>query len=239
MKHDIEDAVIKGESITMVEQPLPKVAICVPSGDMVHAAFCASLTNLAYTCGPHRGMQAVPLAQVYVQGSLIVRNRNKCIEEAQKAGVDYVLFLDSDMTFPPVTLRRLLSHEKDIVGCTYVMREPPHQLLGVVPQDAQLTSDRIHEVIALPAGVLLIKLSVFEGMEKPYFRTPVSALTGDIQGEDYYFCEQAVKLGHKIWLDVALSTQIGHIGRTTHTIEVQQAPQAANQEAVHGQAAIH
>jgi hypothetical protein len=217
---------------------LPKVAICVPSGDTVCKGFAMALAALSYTCGPHHDQPAIPIALVGTEGSLIVRNRCESIAQAQALGCDYVLFLDSDMQFPPVTLRRLLAHGKEIVGATYVQREPPHRLLGKFLPDTMLTSDRLHEVEALPAGCLLIKLSVFDGMAKPYFRTEAHEEQGDdpawFEGEDYYFCRIARERGHELWLDVGLSMQLGHIGRFVNTIATQRAEQP--EEASHGQA---
>lgn len=238
--HDHPKDSLVGKAVAPKPDALPRVAICVPSGDMVCKGFAMSLAAMTYMCGPHQDQQAVPIAIVGTEGSLIIRNRNEAIAQAQQLKVDYVLFLDSDMIFPPGTLRRLLAHGKDVVGATYVQREPPHRLLGKWAPDAQLTSDTIHEVEALPGGCLLIKLSVFDGMTKPYFRTPAHEATEDtpewIQGEDYYFCEQARALGHQVWLDVGLSLNLGHIGRQVNTIDVQ--PQmAANEEGADGQAA--
>lgn len=215
----------------------PKVAICVPSGDTVCKGFAMALAAMTYVCGPREEALSIPIALVGVEGSLIVRNRCEAVAQAQALQVDYLLFLDSDMQFPPATLRRLLSHEKDIVGATYVQRDPPHLLLGQWMPDTLLTSDRLHEVLALPAGCLLIKLSVFEGMAMPYFRTPAFEADGDapahIQGEDYYFCQVARERGHQIWLDVALSSQIGHIGKTVSKIGMKRTDQP--QEAPDGQ----
>jgi hypothetical protein len=222
---------------------MPRVAICCPSGDMVHKGFAMSLFAMGIYSSGFGDMVQIPMAGIGIEGSLIARNRNQAIAQAQKLGVDYALFLDSDMKFPMGTLRRLLGHKKDVTGGTYIQRDEPHRLLGKWPDGTQLTSDRIHEVDALPGGCLLIKMSVFEGMTKPYFRTPAFEASDDdpewIQGEDYYFCEQAKRLGYSIWLDVALSMELGHIGCKVNTIAVQQAPNAANEttEANHGQAA--
>lgn len=235
----------KGEPMKQVE--MPKVAICVASGDMVHTEFAACMYQMGVLNGAANGLPFIPTAYLGVQGSLVVRNRNECIEQAQKLGVDYVLFLDSDMVFPGWTLRRLLSHEKDIVGGTYLQRNPPHNMLGIWAEGTVLTNDRIHAIDALPAGCLLIKLSVFDKMAKPYFRTP--AYEADehgparIQGEDYYFCEQAAKLGHQIWLDVVLTFELGHMGKNMVKPQIQ--PQmmvdavANHAEVSDGQAAIH
>lgn len=232
----------------MKQVSMPKVAICVPSGDTVHKGFAMALAALTYTSAQQGDAPGIPLALVGTEGSLIVRNRNEAIAQAQKLGVDYALFLDTDVIFPYYTLRRLLDHGKDIVGATYVQREEPHRLLGIWPDGTLLTSDRIHEVNALPGGCILIKMSVFDKMTRPYYRTPAFEADGDvephIQGEDYYFCEQAQEAGVAVWLDVSLSMRLQHIGRKLNTIAVQQqtppAPLDPNQlvEADDGQAAV-
>lgn len=210
---------------------MPKVAICIPSGDTVHKGFSMCLAALTYMCGEHPEIDGrprlpgIPLALIGTEGSLIVRNRNASIDHARTLGVDYVLFLDSDMQFPNWTLRRLLSHGKDIVGGTYLQREEPHNMLGLWPDGTVLSSDRIHSVTAIPGGCVLIKLSVFDKMVKPYYRTPAFEADADgearIQGEDYYFCEQAAKAGYEIWLDPVLTLELGHIGRQVVRMNVQ------------------
>ena len=225
----------------LLPQAMPKVAICVPSGDHVHKQFAMSLAAMTYTCGPMQGFPAVPIALVGVEGSLIVRNRNQAVEEAHKLGVDYLLFLDSDMQFPPATLRRLLGHEKDVVGATYVTREEPMRMLGKVFEGSVITTDKLNEVEALPGGCLLIKMHVFKDMVKPYFRTPAIEADGEtpawIQGEDYYFCEQARRQGFTIWLDAELSVALGHIGIRVNKIPVMQVEVPQPQEQADGQAA--
>ena len=217
--------------------PMPKVAVCVPSGDMVHKGFAMCLFALGYMSAQHGDMPGIPCAIVGTEGSLVVRNRNESVRHARELGVDYLLFLDSDMTFPNWTLRRLLSHEKDIVGATYLQRDPPHRLLGVWDQGLQLTTDRLHKVDALPAGCLLIKMSVFDSMVEPFFRTPAFEATADtpahIQGEDYYFCQQAGLAGIDVWLDAALTMELGHVGKQLVKIQAQpEVPEvAANEQA--------
>lgn len=222
--------------------PAKRVAICVPSGDMVHSDFAMSLAALTYVSGPQTGMPAIPIALANVKGSLVVNNRNKLVEEARILDVSHVLFLDSDMLLHPYALRRLLSHDKDIVGATYIQREEPHRLLGKMPDgglihDALVAGYRVNtaelqEVSALPGGCLLIKMSVFDGMSKPYFQTPAHVEadgTPWIEGEDYFFCRQAKAAGHSIWLDWGLSVNLAHLGTTKNIIplRVEQEQQSA------------
>ena len=222
-----------------------KVAICVPSGDMVHADFAMALAAMAYRCSAFvqdgRQFTAIPIAMVNTKGSLIVNNRNKLVEEARTLGVDYILFIDSDVVVHPFTLRRLLEHDKDIVGATYIQREEPHRLLGKAidgrPLDeaihgVELDTTSLMEVGALPAGCLLVKMSVFDDMRTPYFQTPVQhAADGTpwIEGEDYFFCRMARTHGVDIYLDWATSFALGHVGQRVNTIPTMQVePEPAN-----------
>ena len=84
--------------------------------------------------------------------------------------MDYLFFIDSDIVLHPHTLRRLLAHDKDIVGGTYVQRVEPHALLGKdvhgVPfasnPEVQIQPGALLEVSALPTGCLLVSMAVFD-----------------------------------------------------------------------------
>lgn len=216
---------------------MKKVAICFPSGDMVHADFACALAALTYRCGPFmqdgKKHEPIGLAVMNIKGSLVVNNRNKAVDEARNLGVDYLFFVDSDIVLHPWTLRRLMELDKDIVGATYVQREEPHMLLGKsvegrflaeMFQNEPVTTAEPMEVGALPAGCLLIKMSVFDSLQKPYFRTQARDTHGEpwIEGEDFYFCRTARDAGHQVWLDLATSFAIGHIGQRVNTIQTSQ-----------------
>lgn len=219
----------------MTHQDLPKVAVCIPSFDHVHTGFAMALA----------AMCAVPCARLALinhRSSLIHKSRDALVEEALKFVPDYVLFLDSDLKFPPWVLARLLEHEKDVVGASYIRRTPPHELLVKPLPGApkRVVSSGLHEVALLPTGCLLIKADVFAAMRRPWFRSPSleegdatpavfrDYITDDLRpatiGEDTYFCAVARSLGYKLWLDVDLTHDIGHIGErvfspVTHTTQ--------------------
>lgn len=227
-----------------------RVAICVPSGDMIHADFAMSLAALTYRAGPFimgdQKFPAIQIAIVNTKGSLVVNNRNRLVKEAQGLGVEYVLFLDSDVIVPPWALRRLLDHDKDIVGATYIQREEPHRLLGKaldgrmldeVVRDTQIDGETLMEVSALPGGCLLIKTSIFDELSKPYFQTPAHEATAAhpewIEGEDYFFCRKAREKGHSVWLDWGLSFSLGHIGQRVNSIPTVKFDQEPSNAIVH------
>jgi hypothetical protein len=187
---------------------LPKVAVCFPSADMVHASFALSLAGLCQTLPPAR------TTIVNAKSSIVAMARNNAVERAQAFGADYVLFLDSDMTFPKDTLQRLLKHGKDIVGAVYTKRLPPYTLLGdALPAEHADEPPILAEMIRLPTGCMLIAMRVFAALPKPYFRFGIDGERGTILGEDYAFCDDVRKAGFAIWADLQLSLEIGHIGQ--------------------------
>lgn len=196
----------------MDSPPLPRVAIAVPSGDMVHADFAMAYAQL---CVASAGL---PLQLITVKSSIVAQARNNGVELARNFGADYIFFLDSDMLFPSTALFRLLLHRKDIVGATYTKRVAPFGILGtqLTEQPAVLSGDLL-EMQRIPTGCLLIKMDVFEKLSKPYFRFEVDA-DGAIVGEDYVFCDRAREAGFRIWCDAVMSREIGHIGQAVHRL---------------------
>jgi hypothetical protein len=195
-----------------MDSPLPRVAIAVPSGDMVHADFAMAYAQL---CMASAGLQ---LQLITVKSSIVAQARNNGVEIAKKFRADFLLFLDSDMLFPPTALFRLLLHRKDIVGATYTKRVAPYEVLGTeIAEQPTVTSGDLLEMQRIPTGCLLINMGVFEKLAMPYFRFETDA-NGAIVGEDYVFCDRAREAGFRIWCDAVMSREIGHIGQTVHRL---------------------
>jgi len=192
---------------------LPKVAICFPSGDMVHADFALALAGLCNSTPPLE----TPI--VNNKSSIVAAARNDGVRRAKEMGCDHMLFLDSDMVFPRDTLHRLLLHRKDIVGATYTKRAPPFSLLGTALEERPTSDARgLTEMRRIPTGCLLIRLAVFDALSEPYFRFVTDESAGTIVGEDYVFCDRARAAGFRIWCDGALSLEIGHVGQRVYRI---------------------
>lgn len=193
----------------------PHVAIGLPSGDMIHKNHALSLAAMAYSFG-------MKLTLLDSRSSIITNARNECVKQAQLQKADYLFFIDSDVCFPNHSLVRLLSHKLDIVGATYHRRVPPFDVLGrTLTEGPTEAKSGLLEMAGMPTGLLLIKMSVFDAMKRPYFRLihteESEALPeGDTLGEDYYFCNEARKLGFKLHCDIDLSYQVGHVGQWVH-----------------------
>lgn len=193
------------------------VAIGIPSTDimMAHTAIC--LTRLVVSA-----MQAgIQIGIINVQNSIVQMARDEIVRAAQKMSADYILFIDTDLTFPSDTLTRLLSHDVDVVGATYTRRKPPivwlgHDLAGkrldpVMMASGESAASKM-PVKYLPSGLLLIRTDVFSNIPRAdWFRVHIND-QGLWHSEDEAFCIAAMKAGYAVNLDPVLSTEVGHLG---------------------------
>lgn len=193
-----------------------QVCVGVPSGDDVKANFSMAGMAMSYYCG----LAKIPLAFISQKGSMLPKNRNTLVDEAIALNCTHLLQIDSDVTFPPHALARLLFHKKAFVGATYARRSLPHDNLAVpLNREANHHASGLLPVDRLPTGFLLIDLDVLKAsnIKKPYFRFPTTEESaafphGRIDGEDYYLCDAVRAAGETVWLDVDLSFDLVHWG---------------------------
>jgi hypothetical protein len=196
-----------------------RVAICVPVRDYVTAAFSFSLAMLLKKCGETDRKTSLHM----VMGSEIASQRQQLATEALSTECTHILWLDSDMRFPNITLEALLSHDKDIVACNYSTRVEPH--MPVAFTSKQDMSERLgadvglNRVAAVGMGCMLVKRNVFESMSLPYFGVEWNQDYTSLIGEDLYFANKADLAGYDIWIDSDLSNRIAHIGTRAYTLE--------------------
>ena len=150
-------------------------------------------------------------------GTILSNNRTLLIHAAVKAKASHILFIDSDMRFPPDALERLLSHKKDIVGVNYRQRTNDQY---TARKDGNFISSRertgTEEVDTIGFGMVLIDICIFTSSLRPMpsdcFAMNFDPSLGLFAGEDVNFCNEARKLGYKIFVDHDLSKEIKHIG---------------------------
>lgn len=189
-----------------------RVLIAIPCLDYVPVQFAMSLSAMVARQQLDALRRKAEFVVVTQQGSIVMDARNALTDKAQgMAGVTHLLFLDSDMSFPPNTLERLLRHQKPIVGATYVKRVEPYNLLGQPLEEKSLAP--LRKMHSMPFGCMLIKMTVFDKLPRPYFRY-VTEERGSIS-EDTWFCLQAREAGFDVWCDNDLTAEVGHVG--THT----------------------
>lgn len=106
------------------KDPRPKVLIATPHTGQCDWIFKDSLMGIYRKTDPKIAI----IHDRGCQGSNIAENQNSLVDMAQEHGMDYMLFLETDMGVPGETLMMLLSHGKDIVGATYAYKD--HDLLA-------------------------------------------------------------------------------------------------------------
>lgn len=207
-----------------------KVFVAVPAFDMVRTQFAASLADLAaFTSGTevnYNGRLAKPeVAVAFCQNGGLDWKRTKLVKRARDWNADYVLWVDSDQTFPRDGFFRLAAHDLPIVGCNYVTREHPPLPVAVDKDSRRIRTTKaladagkVEEVGALGLGFCLVKRRVFDLIEQTGQRLFLTHIENGqlVETEDFHFCHTAQRAGIPVYLDHALSWEIGHIAETVN-----------------------
>lgn len=198
--------------------PTDRIVISVPSGDMMHTD---SAFAVARTYG-HALASGLNCALHNLKSSEISYGRNCQVHQALTQEATHILFVDSDMVFPPESLHRLLSHRVPIVGCTYSQRREPRGFTHVSTQDnwdvgPLIPKSNLFEVKSMGMGLCLVETSVFKALPRPWFKTEYTgALLPDGSdhhlSEDVYFFTKAREAGWSVWCDWELSQSVTHLG---------------------------
>lgn len=183
----------------------PLVLIGVPCGDLVNATMMSCLWALGRT-----SLSAVQGLSTS-QSSIVANGRNSLVKAAMSIKADYLLQIDSDMVFPPDCLDRLLAHDKDIVGGTYVRRGPPFDNLGASIEADIDKREGLVEMTHIPTGMLLVKMKVFEALKAPWFKYTDNEELGCVNGEDMIFSARAREAGFQLFCDLGLSMDLRHM----------------------------
>ena len=193
-----------------------KLGICVPARDSVDTAFahCLSLLTARFYGNAPAG---TAMHVNFRNGTLIADQRCKLVEMSLGQDCDYVLFLDSDMTFPANLVERMVAHDKDIVACNYATRRLPVKTVAFksfenLENMYSLGKGGLEECDAVGMGVMLVKAEVFRKLKYPWFQIHYMPNARIWMGEDMYFCKLAKAGGYKIWIDHSLSNEVGHSG---------------------------
>ena len=161
----------------------------------------------------------------FLKGSLVYDARNQIMQYAiKKGGFDYVFWLDSDMTFEPDLMERMVNSIGDkpmLTGlcfgrrppfkpCIFSKLEVQREGIGVLPDSENFYDyprDSLFEVAACGFACVLQRMDMLEAMSiygVPFF--PIAGL-----GEDLSFCWRAKRSEFSIWCDSRI--KLGHIMR--------------------------
>lgn len=197
-----------------------KTLIAIPCMDMLPVGFVQSLLYM------HKGDNPT----VYLKpNSLVYDSRNLLSLYAIENGFDNVLWLDSDMLFPPNTLTKLEAYNMDMVTGLYVKRHEPVEpvlyekieepergsdgkLIANIASYTNYPRDSFFPVAGCGFGCVLTSTKLLKHVWDEYGPafTPYPWASEDIS-----FCHRVNQLGYQIYCDSSVSC--GHIGQFIYT----------------------
>jgi glycosyltransferase involved in cell wall biosynthesis len=188
----------------------PRVGVCCVAGPFMHSrtAFCLQCQAVH---SASVGIKELPLSQ---EGFDPAAGRNAGARVLLEHGAEWILFVDSDMQFPPSALAQLLQHDVDIVGADYRYRGTPFKRMGGYDKATMPQSDTgLVEREFLGLGLFLVKAPVFAKVGQPWFaRIYDNPNPDEIMTEDLWFCGRARAAGYTVWCDMDLTKDVSHLG---------------------------
>ena len=198
-----------------------KTIIAIPCMDMVHTEFMRSLLQMKRV-GDEVGF-------VISSSSLVYDARNNLAKQAIENGFDRILWLDSDMSFNPDLMARLMAdmdeNNLEIVGGIYFARKAPvvpvcYQKVGYFHNEEteevtpaalnyyDYPQDQLFPVEGIGFGAVLVSVDLVKRVQDK-FGLPFSPILGF--GEDLSFCIRARDVGATIMCDSRV--KCGHVGQ--------------------------
>ena len=197
--------------------------VAVPSDGWWTAAFGRDLAMMMLACQQFKvGNYKTQHIDLYsITGSILTKSRLVCLKQALKQDADYLLFIDTDQTFPRKTLHLLISRQVDAIGANIPIKRLPSQPTarnkGATPRDWKTVytdegSTGIEKVDRIGTGILLISKKVMQALAYDCFDMFYRADIDDVQGEDWTLCNAIEDAGFPIYVDHDLSQEVGHVG---------------------------
>lgn len=110
----------------------------------------------------HEGVEYIP---VVTESTYVNYARNSLADKARANRCDDLLFVDSDMKWSAGMVRRILSHDVDIVGGRYCKRKDGEpEWLYTAKDGCTVQEDGLLEVNAVATGFMRIRTKVFDWM---------------------------------------------------------------------------
>lgn len=158
----------------------------------------------------------------------IIFIRNTMASKAVALGCDYLVFIDSDISFNPADIVRLIQSGRDVTAIAYRKKKDREEYCCLIEsgEDGRPVVDDNGwvELFAAATGILCVKREVIEKMSEAYSGRAYTTddgqkrvalfeyelIDGKYWGEDYNFSRRWKDMGGKIWLLPNADT--GHTG---------------------------
>lgn len=128
--------------------------------------------------------------------------RNELVRKFLETDATDLLFIDADVGWDSKAVARILSYKQEIVGGFVPKRNHENASDFHLNAVTGRMQDCLMETLELPTAFMRIKRSVFDKLEKPYFK--IGSNPKDF-GEDIYFCRRWVEKGGSLWVDADIT----------------------------------
>lgn len=193
------------------------IGICVPVTDTVKYRFSFALAELTAYLTKHN----IEYKLYFQNGSMLVEQRHALVSSALRDKCKEILWLDSDMVFPPNLYHKLSSHKKHVVAALYSTRVKPYKPAGFFGNNEIRSQNLIglQEIKSVGMGLMLTSAEVYDIIPAPWFSFKYDAKYDGYIGEDIYFCNLLSDYDFKIYVDMDISKYCAHVGTTEITLK--------------------
>jgi len=165
--------------------------------------------------------------------SLVARARNNLAADFLASDCTHLLWIDSDILFDYEHVERLLSHEVDVVGGLYAIKDQdrPRWCCNLLP-GGKLKGD-LAPAQETGTGFLLTTRRVYEALQEDHperFYTcdfdkvskfdffPTGVRNGRYLSEDWAFCWDCRAAGFEVWVDS--ECKVDHLGIARYPLDI-------------------
>lgn len=205
------------------KKPPLTVAIAVPSQEMLHTRFALSLVNLITYIATRELPGYVGLSAFVInkRGSILPNLRWQALRDADKIKADYILWLDSDHTFPPDILHKLIAHREDVVSVNCPTKSVPayptarhYDPADIKGRPVYTTEDSygLEEVWRVGFGITLMSRAAYTQLRGLDFEMNYMESSDSFRGEDWKAFESLEESGFQFYIDHDLSKVCKHVG---------------------------
>lgn len=220
-----------------------KVLIAFPTNGTWHSEFGMSLLTMVHKMAFVRPDIEIVVNQLTT--SMLFEARFRLAKKALTEGYSHLFFVDTDQSFPPSILARLVDRDRAVVACNVAAkaegsRETACRAREVLPDGRILVhgcnrKTGMERVWRVGTGIMLIKTSVFNDIPKPWFPAKWDPEHEMYTGEDWGFCELLEQADISIWVDHDASAKVGHWGRKEYVLDRYKEFQSDNIDSISGQ----